>query len=56
MNIPRQSYWLFSVVMILAFAGWYPLTGLGVTFVLVQAVAVAVFAELQLTGLRKAAI
>lgn len=32
-----------------------PMTGLGVAFVLVQAAAVAVFAELQVVGLRRAA-
>lgn len=34
-------------------AGWFPLTALGVVFVLVQAVAVALFAGLQFIGLRR---
>ena len=39
-----------SVVVVLA--DWFPLTGLGITFVLTQATAVAVFADLQFLGLR----
>lgn len=35
-------------------AGWLPLTTLGTAFVLVQAVAVLVFADLQILGLRRA--
>ncbi|MGH3737523.1 MAG: hypothetical protein ACRDT6_18225 [Micromonosporaceae bacterium] len=36
-----------------AFAGWFPLTTLGVGYILLQAAAVAVFAELQYVGLRR---
>ncbi|MFI7416365.1 hypothetical protein [Nonomuraea sp. NPDC049684] len=35
-------------------AGWFPLTGLGVAYVIVQAVAVAGFTGLQFAGLRRA--
>lgn len=38
---------------VFAFAGWIELTGLGVTFVLAQAVAVAGLTELQVLGLRR---
>lgn len=41
-----------SVVLVVA--GWFGPTALGVAFVLVQAVAVAGFASLQYSGLRKA--
>ncbi len=41
-----------SVAVVLA--KWLPLTGLGVAFVLAQAAAVALFAELQFLGLRRA--
>ena len=41
-----------SVVAVVA--GWWSPTGAGTTFVLLQAAAVAVFAELQVTGLRRA--
>lgn len=34
-------------------AGWFPLSALGVAFVLAQAVAVALFAALQFAGLRR---
>lgn len=44
--------WVLDSV-VTAFAGWFPLTGLGVGYVLLQAVAVAVFAELQYAGLRR---
>ena len=37
----------------LALAGWLPLTALGVAFVLAQAAAVALFATLQVAGLRR---
>ena len=41
-----------SVVVVLA--GPFPLTGLGVTFILAQAAAVVLFADLQFLGLRRA--
>lgn len=41
-----------SVATVLA--GWLPLTTLGTAFVLVQAVAVLIFADLQYLGLRRA--
>lgn len=41
-----------SVVVVLA--GPFPLTGLGVTFILAQAAAVLLFADLQFLGLRRA--
>lgn len=45
--------WVFYSVTILV-TGAYPLTGLGIAFVIAQAVAVAGFAELQIVGLRRA--
>ena len=59
----RWAVWMVIVVnaawvvdsVILVFAGWYPLTGLGTAFVFAQALAVAVLAELQLVGLRRVA-
>jgi hypothetical protein len=45
--------WAVDSVIAVA-AGWLPLTMLGTAFVLAQAVAVLVFAELQLLGLRRA--
>ena len=45
---------LWVVVSIMAVAaGWLSLTALGTAFVLVQAAAVALFAELQVLGLRR---
>ncbi|MEU7530657.1 hypothetical protein AB0A74_33350 [Saccharothrix sp. NPDC042600] len=38
-----------------AFAGWYPVTGLGVLLVVAQAVAVLGFITLQVIGLRRSA-
>jgi hypothetical protein len=40
--------------VVVAAAGWFPLTGPGVAFVLFQAAAVALFAAAQLYGLRRA--
>jgi len=40
-----------SIALVLA--GWLPLTALGVAFVLAQAAAVALFAALQVAGLRR---
>jgi hypothetical protein len=45
--------WVAASV-VAAIAGWWSPTALGVGFVLVQAAAVAVFAELQISGLRRA--
>jgi hypothetical protein len=45
--------WVVGSVATVA-AGWLPLTALGVAFVLVQAAAVALFAGLELLGLRRA--
>jgi hypothetical protein len=42
-----------SVVVVIL--GWLPLTGLGMAFVLLQAVVVAGFADLQFVGVRRAA-
>jgi hypothetical protein len=44
--------WVVASVVVLA-AGLLPLTALGVGFVIVQAIAVAVFAELEFMGLRR---
>ncbi|MGH3646145.1 MAG: hypothetical protein ACRDTM_03060 [Micromonosporaceae bacterium] len=44
--------WVVDSV-VTAFAGWFPLTGLGIGYLLLQASAVAVFAELQYVGLRR---
>lgn len=40
-------------LLLLAFTGAIPLTGLGVAFMVVGAVVVAIFAELELVGLRR---
>ena len=44
--------WVLASVVLLV-DGWFPLTTLGVAFVLVQAAAVALFAGLQFLGLRR---
>lgn len=44
--------YVVGCVVVIA-AGWFPLSALGVAFVLAQAVAVALFAALQLLGLRR---
>jgi hypothetical protein len=44
--------WVIESVAVVIF-GWFPLTALGVAFVLAQAVAVLVFADLQYLGLRR---
>lgn len=46
--------WAAASVAVIAF-GWFPLTGLGVAFVLLQALLVAGFADLQFVGVRRAA-
>ena len=47
-----NALWVLSSVAVVA-AGSFPLTALGVLFVLVQAAAVALFAALQFFGLRR---
>ncbi|WP_067177454.1 hypothetical protein [Microtetraspora niveoalba] len=44
--------WVAASVELLV-AGWFPLTGLGIALVIVQAVVVAGFTGLQFAGLRK---
>lgn len=44
--------WVVASVAAVA-GGWFPLTGLGIAFVLAQAAAVAMFADLQFLGLRR---
>jgi len=51
--IVGNAAWVVASV-VFAFVDWYPLTTLGVVVVLAQAVAVAVLAEMQVIGLRKA--
>ncbi|MGK5440421.1 hypothetical protein ACSNN7_01115 [Micromonospora sp. URMC 105] len=46
--------WVAASVELLV-AGWFPLTTLGVALVIAQAVVVAGFAALQITGLRRTA-
>ncbi|MGH3712548.1 MAG: hypothetical protein ACRDT4_03685 [Micromonosporaceae bacterium] len=50
--IGANLLWVADSVLT-AFAGWFPLTGLGVGYLLLQAAAVLVFAELQYVGLRR---
>jgi len=60
--IPAALVWAVIILnavwvidsMLLLLSGWVQPTGLGTTFIVVQAVAVAVFAELQIIGLRRA--
>ena len=49
MVVAGNLLWVVAVV-----AGWWSPTGAGTAFLLLQAAAVAVFAELQVTGLRRA--
>jgi hypothetical protein len=51
--IAGNALWAVASVMIVA-GGWWALTSLGVAVVLAQAVAVALFAELQFVGVRRA--
>ena len=51
--IVLNALWVVASAAVVAF-GWLPLTGLGIAFDLVQAVAVALFARLQTLGLRRA--
>lgn len=50
--IAFNAVWVLESVMLLVL-GWVQPTALGVAFVLVQALAVAMFAELQFIGLRR---
>lgn len=45
--------WTVSSIVVVV-AGWFSLTGLGIAFVLAQAAAVALFADLQFLGMRRA--
>ncbi len=45
--------WVLGSVVVVA-AGWFPLTALGTAFVLAQAAVVALLADLQFFGLRRA--
>lgn len=47
-----NALWVIDSVAVVA-TGWLDLTGLGIAFVLVQAAAVAFFADLQFMGLRR---
>jgi hypothetical protein len=47
-----NALWVLASIVLLL-AGWFPLTMLGVAFVLVQAAAVALFADLSFLGLRR---
>lgn len=49
-----NALWVIDSFALL-FTGWVEPTALGYTFVLAQALVVALFAELQFTGLRRAA-
>lgn len=49
-----NAFWVLGCLA-LAFAGWVLPTGLGVAFLMAQAVLVALFAELQWMGWRRAA-
>ena len=50
--LASNALWVLASVVLLV-AGWFPLTTLGVAFVLVQAAVVALFADLQFLGLRR---
>jgi hypothetical protein len=49
-----NALWLVDSVLVLI-AGWYDVTGLGIAFVIAQALAVAVVTELQVIGLKRSA-
>ena len=51
--VALNALWVAGSAILVA-AGPFPLTGLGVAFTLAQAAAVALFADLQLLGLRQA--
>ncbi len=52
--IGLNALWAFDSVLLLL-TGWIAPTTLGIAFILIQAVAVAAFAECQYVGLRRAA-
>jgi hypothetical protein len=62
--MPRFAVWAVIVLNVLwaadcallAFGGWFAPNALGVAFVLMQAVVVAAFAELQYIGLKRSAV
>lgn len=47
-----NAFWVVASIGLLL-SGWVAPNGLGIAFVIVQAVAVGIFAELQLVGLRR---
>ncbi len=51
--IALNAIWVVESLLV-AFGGWVSLTGVGLAFVLTQALAVAIFAEAQWIGLRRA--
>lgn len=51
--IVANAVWAADCVLLLLLGGWIEPTGLGTAFVLVQAVVVLLFAELQYVGLRR---
>ncbi len=51
--VAYNAMWTVDSILLLA-SGWFAPTNLGIVFVLAQAIAVGVFAELQVTGLRRA--
>jgi hypothetical protein len=50
--IALNILWVVDSIVLVA-AGWFALTVLGTAFVLIQAAAVAVFADLEFVGLRR---
>lgn len=52
--IVGNSVWVLDSFLT-AFAGWFPVTGLGVFLIVAQAIAVAGFITLQVLGLRRSA-
>ncbi|NUT53248.1 MAG: hypothetical protein HOV94_39085 [Saccharothrix sp.] len=49
-----NSVWVLDSFLV-AFAGWFPVTGLGVFLIVAQAIAVTGFIVLQVLGLRRSA-
>jgi len=54
--IGLNAAWVAASVLLLVFPGWVHPNGLGYAFILGQAGAVAVLAEMQYVGLRKSAV
>jgi hypothetical protein len=50
--VAANALWIVTSVLVVVL-GWFPLTGLGVAFVLTQAAAVAILADLEFTSLRQ---